>query len=414
VASGPQPGSVLLAGGHLADGAPCDVAVHHGRVTWTGPADRLPAGSGALPRLDCAGYLLLTAPAEPHTHLDKALTGEAIGTPPGDLPAAAAAWSVWSASLTEDDVTTRARRALAELLAHGATAIRTHVNAASGIDPLLPLRAVVALRDELRALVDLQIVFLARADAPDALVREAVAGGADLVGGAPHMAPGPVAETPRLLRIAGELGVGVDLHTDEQLDARVATLADLADRVQRASFAGPVTASHCVSLGVQEAADRDRTVAAVRAAGIGVVALPQTNLGLQGRAWRTSPPRGLTAVRALLDAGVPVAGGTDNLRDPFNPVGRADPLEVASLLVSAGHLTVEEAWTAVAPAARQVMGLPAAGPYAGCVADLLVIRATSLGDAVARAPQDRIVLHQGRVVAHSTVLHDGPLAAYLS
>ena len=49
-------------------------------------------------------------------------------------------------------------------------------------------------------------------------------------------------------------------------------------------------------------------------------------------------PRGLTAVRALLDAGVRLGAGADNVRDPFNPVGRADAFETASLLVTVGHL----------------------------------------------------------------------------
>ena len=412
---GSAPGAerLSLEGGHLPDGTRWDVVVTGGTVSWAGPpAQRPPTGDGTAV-LDCAGHLLLPAPAEPHTHLDKALTAETIGCPPGDLAAAAGAWAEWSARLTEVDVATRARQALAEFVACGATAVRTHVNAASGTDPLLPLRAVVAVRDELRDVVDVQVAFLARFDAPDALVRQALAVGADLLGGAPHMAPDAAAETARLLRLADEAGVGVDLHTDEQLDPAVAGLAELARQVVAGGFGRPVAASHCVSLGVQEPGVRDRTVDAVRAAGIGVVALPQTNLGLQGREWPTSPPRAITAVRALIGAGVPVAAGTDNVRDPFNPVGRADPFEVAALLVAAAHLSVEEAWTAVGPAARRVLGLPAAGPRAGLAADLLAVRAGSLADAVARAPQDRIVVRRGRVVSRSTVRHEGPLAAHL-
>ncbi len=57
--------------------------------------------------------------------------------------------------------------------------------------------------------------------------------------------------------------------------------------------------------------------------------------------------RGLTAVAALRDAGVPVAAGADNIRDPFNPLGRTDPLETASLLAAAAHLTPAQALAAV-------------------------------------------------------------------
>lgn len=107
-------------------------------------------------------------------------------------------------------------------------------------------------------------------------------------------------------------------------------------------------------------------------------------------------------MRALLTAGVPLAAGADNVRDPFNPLGRSDALETAMLAVIAGHLTIDEAWACVSDGARRVMGLPAAGPTPGARADLLAVRAASLAEAVAVAPADRVVLHRGRVVAHTS------------
>ena len=75
------------------------------------------------------------------------------------------------------------------------------------------------------------------------------------------------------------------------------------------------------------------------AAGIAVVALPATNLYLQGREHQQAMPRGVTAVRALREAGVVVAAGADNLQDPFNPLGRACPFETAALMVLTAHLS---------------------------------------------------------------------------
>jgi cytosine deaminase len=183
------------------------------------------------------------------------------------------------------------------------------------------------------------------------------------------------------------------------LDASVASLGDLARRVVDVDFPFAVTASHCVSLGMQDPAVVADTIAAVVAAGLRVVTLPLTNLYLMGRGWETSPPRGLTAIRRLLDAGVTVAAGGDNIRDPFNPLGRADPLAIASLLVTAGHVSVTEAYDAVSVNSRAVLGLPPAGVAPGLVADLLAVRAKSLADAVARTPDDRIVIRAGRVIA---------------
>ena len=93
-------------------------------------------------------------------------------------------------------------------------------------------------------------------------------------------------------------------------------------------------------------------------AGVSVISLPQTNLYLQGRDAEAAKPRGLTALAALHGAGVKVAAGGDNIQDPFNPMGRADPLEAASLFLSAGQLDVATAFDAVAASARSVCGWP--------------------------------------------------------
>jgi cytosine deaminase len=390
--------TVLLQSATLPDGSSADVRIDDGIVTSVVASGSGDAGGEEV--VDLAGWLVLAAPAEPHAHLDKALVGS-LGRPSGDLEASVAAWTEHSATLSEADVVRRALAALDILVGNGTTAVRTHVNPTSGVDPLVALRAMVTVRDQVRGVADLQIVVLARPGGDDDAVRDALAAGADLVGGAPHSASDPTAEMHRLLRLAKEAGVGVDLHTDEQLDPSLSGLADLAAKVCDGEFPHAVTASHCVALGTQPRSVQAIVAQAVAAAGIGVVTCPMTNLGLQARGLACAPPRGLTALRALLDAGALVAGGGDNLRDPFNPVGRGDALEVASLLVTAGHLTPVEAYDAVSSRARAVMGLPAAGPRTGAVADLLALRADSVGDAVAAAPADRMVWRAGRLVACS-------------
>jgi cytosine deaminase len=141
--------------------------------------------------------------------------------------------------------------------------------------------------------------------------------------------------------------------------------------------------------------------AAVAEAGVAVVALPQTNLYLQARDRAVAPPRGLTALRALLDAGAPVAAGADNVRDPFNCAGRSDGLETAALLIMAGHLSPTEAYDLVAAGARRAMGLEPVTLTPGAPAEILAVRGESLADAIARAMQDRVVVHAGRCVART-------------
>ncbi|MFI5716205.1 amidohydrolase family protein [Nocardia sp. NPDC051750] len=380
------------------DGQLVDVHITGDRVAAVVPAENRPAGEHDL---NLSGYLLLEAPAEPHAHLDKAFSFDEIRPPPGDLGNAIAAWEEYNPRLTVDGIADRARRTALRLLSNGTTAIRSHVNLLPGDAPLRGVQALVRVRTELAAAMDIQLVVLAPYSVDDTAIHAALDLGVDFVGGHPHHTPEPTANLRRLLRIAEERGCGVDIHTDEQLDPEMLTLEQLTHLVGDRPPARPVTASHCVSLGMTAPEVQARVSAAVAAAGIGVVTLPMTNLYLQGRDHPVATPRGITAVRALLDAGVRVAGGADNVRDPFNPLGRADALETAMLLVTAAHLTPQEAYRAVSSGAREVMGLPAAGPAPGAYADLLAIRASGLEDAIAAAPTDRFVLRRGRLVAAS-------------
>jgi cytosine/creatinine deaminase len=234
-----------------------------------------------------------------------------------------------------------------------------------------------------------------------ARLRDALQMGAQAVGGAPYIDPHPREAIAVLVGAAAEHGVLVDLHTDETIEEHVLTLRDFAEIV--ATFEGAVqaAASHCVSLGVQSLDVQREVAAVVASAGMSVIALPQTNLFLQSRGIVTSSPRGLTAITTLREAGVNVAGGADNLQDPFNTVGRADPMETAALLVMAGHLEAADAYTLVSTASRIAIGFEPVTIEAGSPAELLAIDAATVREAVASAPGTRRVFHRGQLVASS-------------
>jgi cytosine deaminase len=389
----------VLRNATLPDGSTCDVELGDGVVTAVlpaGTASSVPAGF----ELDLEGFLLLTAPAEPHTHLDKALSWDAIQPPMGDLSLAIGSWHDYAKTMTEASIADRVMRQALAMLSLGTTAIRSHTDILHGDDPMRCVRAVIGVRERLRELIDIEIIALAGPEVPDAHVEEALDLGVDLVGGAPHLAADPSADLQRLLAIAQRRGIGVDLHTDESLDGS-STLRELALTVR--DWTQPVAAGHCVRLSTLDPDARDDTIAEVKRSDIGIIANPITNLYLQGWESPVSTPRGITPLRELLDAGVRVAAGADNVRDPFNPLGRSDALETAMLLVAASHLTIAEAYAAVSDGARSVMSLPVAGVAAGAAAELLAVRGASLADVVANAPADRHVIHAGRLVATSFV-----------
>ncbi len=387
-----------LRGATLADGRVVDVEIAAGVVTAVAPASGRPAAGDD--EIDLDGFLLLTAPAEPHAHLDKARSWDLIAPPMGDLVKAIESWQDYSAAMTVESIADRARAQALAMLRQGTTAIRSHVDLLPGPDPLRGARALVQVRDELADLLDLELVTLGDDRVPDAVIEEALDLGLDLVGGAPHLASDPLGELRRLLAIAERRGLGADMHTDEQLGGEL-TIVEFARLVR--DWEVNVSAGHCVRLGTLDPADLEGVIAEVVASDLGIISLPITNLYLQGWEHPTATPRGLTALRALLDAGARVAAGADNVRDPFNPVGRSDALETASLLVTAGHLTLDEAYAAVSTGARDVLALPHAGPEAGAAAELLAIRASSLADAIAEASPERLVIHRGTLVSRATL-----------
>ncbi|WP_368499253.1 amidohydrolase family protein [Herbiconiux sp. A18JL235] len=392
----------------LPDGSLVDVEIAGDTVVSVSPAssegrrDAADHPRSTGPTLDLSGFLLLTAPAEPHAHLDKALSWDLIDPPMGDLGLAIDSWKRYSAGMTVDDIADRARRQALAMLANGTTAIRCHVDILQGDQPLRGVQALVRVREELKGLLDLELTALAGPTVPSEHVLAALDLGVDLVGGAPHLADDPDADLRRLLDIATDRGIGVDMHTDESLNGAL-TMRTLAAVVRDWPAERPVTAGHCVRLGTLERAELAEVIAEIVASDIGIVTLPITNLYLQGWEHPVATPRGLTAVRELLHAGARLAAGADNVRDPFNPVGRSDALETASLLVTAGHLTLDEAYTAVSDGARSVLSLPTAGVAVGAKAELLAVRGDTLSQVIGEASGDRYVVHGGRLVAHSEV-----------
>lgn len=395
-----------LRNARTADGTVLDVVLDPvaGTVTAAAPAagPEVPIGAGED---DLTGFLLLPAPAEPHAHLDKALLGQRHPNRTGDLPGAIEAMIAMLPTITHDDIVERATQAALLLLGNGTTAIRSHADVGSFVG-IRHVEALVEVREALRDLMTIQVVSLTSSPltGPDGqvnagLLRDALAAGADIAGGCPHLDADPLGCLEVCLDAAEAAGVPLDLHTDENTDPGSHGLADLAEAVMARGFGHGVVAGHCCSLGVQSPTRARATAEAVARAGIAVVANPQTNLFLQGRDDPVATPRGLTAVRALLDAGALVAAGGDNIRDPFNTMGRGDAFEAASLLVVAGHLLPEEAYAAVSSSARAAMGLPAVSLAAGSPAELLAVRAASLTDAIAAAPADRRVYAKGRLVA---------------
>ncbi len=362
----------------------------------------------ATETVDLEGRLILPAFGEPHAHLDKALLADRFPNPSGDLIGAIEVMRVGWSTIEPDDVVDRATQTVRRLVASGTTIIRSHAdtNVTAG---LKAIRALLAVRDAVEPLCDLEVVAMAYPlTGPEGrdgrrILDQAIELGADVIGGAPHLEDDPDAAIDHLLNLAVETRLGVDLHVDEVLEADQDTLRDLSRAVIRHGLEGTVNASHCVSHGLKSEEEQREIAVALAHADITVVTLPRTNLYLQARGRHQAPPRGTVGVDTMIGEGVTVGGGADNCQDPFYSIGRCDPLETASLLVSVCHQTPDKAFEMVTNDIRTITSRPQLDFRAGSPADFVAIEAPSIRAAIADQPAGRTVVHRGRVVAKTSV-----------
>ena len=373
--------------------------------------------------IDLAGALVTPPLVEPHIHLDAVLTvGEPRFNQTGSLFEGIAIWAERVRSLTVDDVKSRVRRVLRWQLANGVQHVRSHVDVC---DPeLRALRALVELREEVGAQIDLQLVAFPQQgilsfDGGPELMQRAVAIGADVVGGIPHFEltrEMGVESVKFAFALAVEHGLRVDIHCDETDDDHSRFVEVMAAETIRLGLAGRVTASHTTAMHSYNNAYAYRVVNNVARAGMHMVTNPLDNSVLQGRFDSYPVRRGHTRIKELMAAGVNVCIGHDSVMDPWYPLGCGDPLQAAFVLAHYGHMSGAEElrrlvdMITVNPA--RALGLEGYGLTEGAPASLVVFDAPSVMDALRLVPRRRLVLRSGRVVARTepartTVVWDG-------
>jgi cytosine/creatinine deaminase len=385
-----------------------DLRITSGRIAAIAPAGAAPPQDG----IDLDRGQVWPCFVDSHVHLDKTQTWPRRPNPDGTFSGAkAAVVADRAAHYTQADIEPRFEFGLRCALAHGTAAIRTHLDSDW---PAAKAHWAVfrRMRDAWAGRIDLQAVSICTlerfiGDDGVALADEVARSGGIL--GVSAAGEGGQAASPefqalldRFFGLAEDRGLAMDLHLDETGDAQSRTLDAVARTALRRGFRAPIQVGHVCSLSVQTEAEAMSTIALCAQAGLSVVNLPMCNMYLQGRAaGRTPRWRGITLVHEFRTAGVPVSFASDNCRDPFYAYGDYDMMEVYREAVRIAQLDHPFGdWAAsVTATPAAVCGFAGAGRIAaGAPADLVLFRARSMTELLARPQADRVILRGGKVL----------------
>jgi cytosine/creatinine deaminase len=381
-----------------------DIRITNGDIAAIAPAGTADAG------IDLNRGQVWPCFVDGHVHLDKTQTWSRQSNPDGTHPSAKAAVIADRAKYyTEDDIEPRFDFGLRCALAHGTAAIRTHLDS---YWPNAKAHWAVfrRMRDAWSGRIDLQAASICPLDrfAGDegAALADEVANSGGILGMTTTGEGGRASSAEfqelldRFFDLAVDRGLAMDLHLDETSDATSRTLDAVARTAIRRGFKAPIQAGHVCSLSTQTDAEAMATIALCADSGMSVINLPMCNMYLQGReAGRTPRWRGVTMVHEFRAAGVPVSFASDNCRDPFYAYGDHDMMEVYREAVRIAHLDHPYGtWTAsvtATPAAS--CGFSESSRIAiGVRADLVLFRARSMTELLARPQSDRVILRKGK------------------
>ncbi|MEY4507808.1 MAG: hypothetical protein RL297_2386 [Pseudomonadota bacterium] len=365
--------------------------------------------------LDAQGNLVIAPFVEPHIHLDAALTaGEPRWNQSGTLFEGIECWAERKAMVTHEDTKRRAHETIRMLAMHGIQHVRTHVDVTE--PGLATLKAMLAVRDECRGTLDLQIVAFPQEGIESfangrALMTEAVELGVDAVGGIPHFEntrEQGVSSVHFLMDLAERHGRLVDVHCDETDDPSSRFLEVLAEVTRVKGMGARVTASHTTAMGSYDNAYCSKLFRVLRQAGLNFISCPTESIHLQGRFDTYPKRRGLTRVPELDRAGLNVCFAQDSIVDPWYPLGNGNIVRILDAGLHICHMLgyedLQRALDFVTDHSAKAMALDERyGIALGRPANMLLLSADSDHELLRTQGHAVVSIRHGRVIMRRPV-----------
>jgi cytosine deaminase len=391
-----------------------DIGIEEGRIAAVAPS----LAAAAPQTIDAAGDLVVPGFVNLHLHADKALLGEVMRpNVSGTLPEAIEITNDFKRKYDPEEVAQRAGRVIESGIKNGTTFFRLFADVGT-IGGLRAAQGLLLVREKYKNYCGVQVVAfpqegIVRDPGAAELLDEALKQGCNIVGGLPWYEYTD-AEARQHIDICFDLAKRYDrdIHmlVDDTDDANSRSLEYLALKTMREGFQGRVAASHCGAMAGYNDVYAAKVIDMVATANITISANTHINLVCSARIDREPKRRGIARVKELLARGVNVVSSQDDVDDPYYPFGKPDQLEVALMMAHTAQLTLphelEQVFDMVTVNAARAARLADYGIAPGNRADLVVVGAPSVREALRLQPPRRHVIKNGVEIARTSTTQE--------
>ncbi len=388
-----------------------DMGIRDGKVIAL--AEKIEGEADAV--IDAKGQMISPGFVDCHMHIDKSLTADEDDAT--DLLSACIRsqskaheyYAGWEKEDIVDDIVERSSAVIEKCIVNGTTAVKTNVLITPDIG-FSALEAMDILKDKYKDYITIKTVVPLCDDNMEEWLSYMRAGSIDCIGGYPNLELDKngkpdytlafKSRVDQVFELAKEYDVPVDFHCDESDSDNLSCFLYIIEQTYKNKMQGRVACGHVTALAskdIDEAYAADAIAWAAKAR-VNIATMTSCDMYMMdiGR-------RGPTRVKQLLDCGVDVSIASDNIRDTYRPFGNGDLLEEALLTAQLHKFGTRRGLKKIA---EMITFFPAAntllenyGILPGCAADLVILNAPDIQEAVLSQVEKSYVIKSGKVVA---------------
>ncbi len=378
--------------------APVDIGIAGGRIVAIKPNLATDA-----PAYNAAGHLACAGLVETHIHLDKTRIIDRCPPEDGRNANAVPRVAAVKATFTEADVYQRASVTLENCIRHGTTRMRTHVELDSGVE-MRSYDALDRLRRDYAWAIDIELcVFpqegLTNNPRSDELLVMALKRGARVIGAAPNYDPDKAGQIHRIFALAREYDVDIDMHLDSGNSSADMDIHLVCALTKQYGLGGRVAVGHGCKYSTLPPRDLQALAAEIADAGVAVTVLPATDLYMMGRDQDHSVRRGVADANALVENGVNCSISSNNILNPFTPLGDGNLIRIANLQANVCQIgeahRLRDCFSMLTDRSARLMNLSDYGIAVGNPADIVIFDAATPEEAIAEVRGPLVVFRKG-------------------